>query len=63
MTPEQIEIGRTWRAVNNAVGEVVSNTSNYPRSVQAGLLGRDISSLREKITDAVMAALGIKEES
>ena len=50
--------GRTIRRdVNNAVGAVVSNVSNFPRSVQARLLGQDMAPLREKITDAVMEAL------
>ena len=64
MTQGEIDSVSAWvrkqrlrRDVNNAVGEVVSNASNFPRSVQARLLGQDMAPLREKITDAVMEAL------
>lgn len=55
------QTGETRRDVNDAVGEVVINASNFPHAVRFRILGQDMAPLREKITDAVMAALGIKE--
>lgn len=45
------------RAVEVAVREVVWNASNHP--VPHAVLGRDVSVLSRKVTDAVLAALGL----
>lgn len=51
---------RLKRDVRDAVGGVLLNVSNFPREAQTRLLGRDMAPLRDKITDAVLDALGIK---
>lgn len=43
--------------VRAAVGGVLWNASNYPERVQARMLGQDTAPLRDKVTDAVLAAL------
>lgn len=51
---------RLKRDVQSAVGGVLANAANFPQEAQARLLGRDMAPLRDKITDAVLDALGIK---
>lgn len=46
--------------VENAVGSVLTNAMNFPEKVQAQLLGQDMSSLIDQVTDAVIS---IGEES
>lgn len=53
----------TRRAVHNAVGGVLCNASNYPHTIQPRVLGQDMGPLIAKTVDAVMAALGIKDEA
>lgn len=48
------DVAETVRA---AVGSVLWNASNYPERVQARMLGQDTAPLRDKVTDAVLAAL------
>lgn len=44
-------------AVSGAIGEVVRNASNFPEKVQGRLMGQDMTALREKLVDGVLAAL------
>lgn len=67
MTQGEIDRVSAWvynqrlkRDVRDAVGGVLFNVSNFPREAQTRLLGRDMAPLRDKITDAVLDALGIK---
>lgn len=53
----------TRRKVQSAVGGVLFNVSNFPQEAQTRLLGRDMAPLRDKITDAVLDALGIKVDA
>ncbi|MDT0211228.1 hypothetical protein [Curtobacterium sp. BRD11] len=43
--------------LGRAVGSVLFDVSNYPKEAQSRLWGRDIGPLREKVTDAVLAAM------
>jgi hypothetical protein len=43
--------------VDRAVGNVLSNASNYPEPAQVRILGQDTSPLRKKVTNAVLHAL------
>lgn len=43
--------------IDRAVGSVLFNAANYPDAVQSRILGRDMSGLRGKVTEAVLAAL------
>lgn len=47
--------------IGSAVGEVLFNASNYPKKAMPHILGQDIGPLREKVTEAVMAALEEQE--
>lgn len=47
----------TREQINSAVGEALFNASNYPRAAMPHILGHDIGPLRNKVTEAVMAAL------
>lgn len=40
-----------------AAGAVLWNVSNYPERTQAAMLGQDTGPLRDKVTDAVLAAV------
>jgi len=44
-------------AVRLEVGAVLFNASNYPRKVQARILGTDTGPLTAKVTDAILALL------
>jgi hypothetical protein len=45
----------TREQIDTAVGAVLFNASNYPRSAMPHMLGQDIGPLRAKVTDAVLA--------
>lgn len=45
--------------VDTAVGAVLFNASNFPERVKVHVLGQNMGPLREKITVAVLAALGL----
>lgn len=45
--------------IRRALGEVLWNASNYPDRVQPYILGQNTAPLRDKATDAVMAALRV----
>ena len=57
---EPVENIETRNKVRRAVGSVLFNASNFPERAQVGILGADMGPLNEKITDAVLKALGEK---
>jgi hypothetical protein len=45
----------TREQIESAVGEVLFNSSNYPQSAIIHIIGRDMSPLRAKVVNAVLA--------
>jgi hypothetical protein len=54
LQPVQVEV----TAVRNAIANVLVNASNHPKKVTSHLLGQDMTPLIDKVTGAVVAALG-----
>lgn len=44
-------------SIRASVGSVLRNVSNYPRGVQARVVGQDLEPLIHKVTQAVLRAL------
>ena len=47
---------RDYADLDRAIGEVLFNVNNYPKAVQARMLGENTRPLTEKLVDAVLAA-------
>lgn len=45
----------TREQIDAAVGYVLFNVNNYPEAARTRIMGRDVSPLREKVADAVLA--------
>lgn len=53
-------VNDTRNKISRAVGSVLFNANNFPERAQVGIWGADMGPLNEKITDAVLKALGEK---